>query len=422
MLGLRTQTGRLSTARSPKSDDATSSQHGEYSPAVPEAQGVRGGPRLARTILLAVLCSYVSVQVIDELTSPFPAHGVTLAVDIIALATVFGLTVLVSFAADRWPLWRRLVILLAETLATYIPLVFLGKEWAGMAGFLAGSALLLISGPAAWALFGAVICSMLIYPAVMGLGAYLTAYLTVSTLVTGLVVFGLARLSLVIKYVHATRGELAQLAVIRERMRFSRDLHDLLGYSLSAITLKAELTRRLVASNPGRARDELAELLDISRQALADVRLVASGYRSISLAKEASSVTSLLATAGIAVEIEVNCGALDERVDTVLATVLREAITNVLRHSSAQNCQINADQVGEIIRLRIANDGVPHTATSGRAGGGLENLATRLEAIGGRLTVNVRSSQFDLLAEAPVSAPAAHGQFAGTEADEHNKR
>jgi two-component system, NarL family, sensor histidine kinase DesK len=424
MPGLRTQTGWLSTVRAAdSSDNVPLSSQVKDPPEPPEVLGVRGGPRLARAILLAVLCSYVSVQVINELTSPFPAHGLTLAVDIIALTVVFALTVYVTSAIpERWPMWRRLAILTATGLATYIPLVILGKQWAGMAGFFAGSTLLLLSGWMAWAVFAASIGSMLIYPIAANLGPYLTAYLTVATLVTGLVVFGLARLSLVIRYVHSTRGELAQLAIINERMRFARDLHDLLGYSLSAITLKAELTRRLVASNPARARDELAEVLDISRQALADVRLVASGYRNISLAKEASSVTSLLATAGITAQVEIDCGALDERVDTVLATVLREAVTNMLRHSGAQNCNINASQADNIIRLRVANDGVLRSAAAGRRGGGLENLAARLEAVGGSLTAKVRGDGwFDLLAEAPASAPAADDQFAEAEMGERKE-
>jgi two-component system sensor histidine kinase DesK len=216
-------------------------------------------------------------------------------------------------------------------------------------------------------------------------------------------VFGLARLSLSISYLQETRTELAQLAVIRERMRFARDLHDLLGYSLSAITLKAEFTRRMVSSNnPERARDELAELLDIARQALADVRLVASGYRNMSLSKEATEVASLLSTAGISVRIEINCGPLDEDVDTALATVLREAITNMLRHSSAQNCTILSNMADGLVSLQVTNDGVPMSAGSHREGGGLQNLALRMDAVGGKLNVKRYDDRFEVLATAPL--------------------
>jgi two-component system sensor histidine kinase DesK len=327
-----------------------------------------------------------------------------LAVGFASIALVFVLQVLNSSPdAARWRWRRRAAMLFAQAAVTYLPLLVLGREWGGMAGFLAGSVLLLIPGWPAWVLFTGIASSMLITPLLLGLSAQFTAYLMISTIDIGLVVFGLSRLSLVIDYLKATRGDLAQLAVIRERMRFARDLHDLLGYSLSAITLKAELTRRLVTSNPGRARDEVAEVLDIARQALADVRQVASGYRNMSLAKEVSAVASLLSAAGIAVQVEVTCGALEEKVDTVLATVLREAVTNTLRHSTARNCSIEAGQAGQTIRLQVINDGVSHPAAAGRQGGGLGNLTARLQEIGGRLTAGVRpDGRFGLLAEAPL--------------------
>ena len=317
-------------------------------PSPPAAYQVHGGLRLARVILLTVLCGFLGVQLIDLLDSPIQAHGLKLAVGVASVGVVFALQVFVSSpGSETWPMRRRVGMLAAQALVTYLPLIVLGGQWAGMAGFFAGSVLLLVPGLIAWALFGCVILSMLIGPIVLGLDAYTVAYLTVASLDIGLIVFGLSRLTLVIRYLHATRAELAQLAVVRERMRFARDLHDLLGYSLSAITLKAELTRRLVGVDPERARDELADLLDMARQALADVRMVASGYRNMSLAKEAASVASLLSAAGISAQVEVNCGALDEGTDTVLATVLREAVTNMLRHSTAQNCTVEANLSGD---------------------------------------------------------------------------
>jgi two-component system sensor histidine kinase DesK len=115
----------------------------------------------------------------------------------------------------------------------------------------------------------------------------------------------------------------------------------------------------------------------------------------------------LLSAAGIDVRVEISCGPLDERVDTVLATVVRESVTNMLRHSHARACSIEARQAGEVIVLRMLNDGVPRNAATGRRGGGLENLAARLEAIGGRLTATIRDGQFELLAEAPARPPQA---------------
>ena len=373
----------------------------------PLLEEVQGSPGLARGIVLAVLSAYAAIQTIDLATSPLPSHGLQLALDIPAIGLLFVLAIWVTSAdAERWAPWQRLAILAAEGVITYVPIIVFGRLWGDMAGFFAGSVLLLLSGWVAWTLFAAVLGSIALLPALWSLGAYNTSYLTLSTLTLGLVVFGLGRLSLLIRYIHAKRGELAQLAVISERMRFARDLHDLLGYSLSAITLKAEFTRRLVGTNPARARDELAEVLDIARQALADVRVVASGYRNISLAKEASSVTSLLAAAGINATVEISCGMLDEKVDTVLATVLREAVTNMLRHSTARHCTVQASITADSITLSVSNDGVPRSARSGRPSGGLENLAARMATIGGRLTVHVRDDGwFDVQAQAPLTPP-----------------
>ena len=276
MAGLVSRTGWLSTTASPPSSDAPVSVDAE-SEHTSTAPGIAGGPKLARAIVLAVLASYGAVQVIDALTSPLPVRGAKLALDFGCLALLLGMTAAVtSAAAERWPRWRRLGLLLAEALVTYLPMLVLLREWAGLAGFFAGSALLLLSGAIAWILFAAAIGSMLVIPIVSHLGPYGTAYLALSTLVLGLVVFGLARLAQLVRYVYARRSELAQLAVMKERERFARDLHDLLGYSLSAITLKAELARRLAGTNPARARDELAEVIDVARQALADMRLVAT--------------------------------------------------------------------------------------------------------------------------------------------------
>ena len=405
MPGLVSRTGWLSTTASPLSTDTTASADAEAENTA-TAPGIAGGPKLARAIMLAVLCSYGAVQVIDALTSPLSDRGARLTIDFACLALLLFMTASVtSAAAERWSRRRRLAMLVAEALVTYLPMLILLREWADLAGFFAGSALLLLSGEIAWVFFGAAIGSMLVIPLASHLGPYATAYLALSTLVLGLVIFGLARLAQLVRYVYARRRELAPLAVMKERTRFARDLHDLLGYSLSAITLKAELTRRLVSTNPAKARDELSEVIDIARQALADTRLVARGYRNINLAKEASSVAALLADAGISARVEINCGPLDETVDTVLATILREAVTNMLRHSEAQNCSVEAGHVGETIRLRVVNDGVSGSLVVASHHGGLENLTARLAAIGGWLTAQVHDGQFDLSAEVPSRQP-----------------
>jgi two-component system sensor histidine kinase DesK len=181
-------------------------------------------------------------------------------------------------------------------------------------------------------------------------------YSAVPTLTTGLVVYGLSRLATLVVEVRSSRAEIARMAVLRERLRFARDLHDLLGYSLSVITLKIELTHRLLEKSPREAGDQLLEILEISRLALSDARTVASGYRELSLEEECRSAVSVLAAADIAVRLDSDHTDLPVQASTVLATVLREGITNLLRHSKAKHCEITIRQTHDNASIEIAND------------------------------------------------------------------
>jgi two-component system sensor histidine kinase DesK len=298
-------------------------------------------------------------------------------------------------------------MIVGQAAASYLPLLAFGVMWMGMTGFLAGSVLLLMPSWRAWVPFTAIALSMLGAAIVAQPGAYDIALAVVGDIAMGIVVFGLSRLVALVRHADAMHQEIAQLAVIRERTRFSQDLHDLLGYSLSAIALKAELSRRTMVAKPELAREELADVVVFARQAVADVRLVANGYRAMSLVAEGRSAASLLAAAGIMADIEIDCGALDEKVDTVLATVLREAVTNLLRHSSARTCRLAASRAGECVTLIVVNDGAPRSGVSHRDGGGLENLVARLKAIGGTLTIDSHNGSFGVLAAVPRAARKA---------------
>jgi two-component system sensor histidine kinase DesK len=232
------------------------------------------------------------------------------------------------------------------------------------------------------------------------------AYTTESTIITGLVVYGLTRLSSLVTELHAARNELAKMAVAQERLRFARDLHDLLGYSLSAITLKSELTHRLMTKDQVRAQEELAEVLDISRQALADVRSVASGYRELSLDTEADAARSVLLAADVNVRMDLDYGELPVRVRTVLATILREGITNVLRHSKAEQCEITVRQADGQVWIDIVNDGASQATAqrTPRGGSGIANLSARIAALDGTLSAGLDpDGRFRLHAQAPVT-------------------
>ncbi|MFB7464858.1 sensor histidine kinase [Streptomyces sp. NPDC056224] len=362
-------------------------------------------PRLARIILTVALISYLGITVLNllgtKLTTP------SLLTSLGCLVLIFVLQLRHSgVAVRRAPVWQRSATLGAQALLTYLPIAVFHSQWGAMAGFLAGSLLLLLPGRWAWPAYGLVGLSMLIPPTLDNLSIQETVYLCQSTLLTGLVVYGLSRLASLVQALHDTRSQLAGLAVTRERLRFARDLHDLLGYSLSAITLKGELIHRLIPSHPGRALEEVSEVLAISRQSLADVRVVSSGLRSMSLEQEMRSAQSLLEAADVEVRVEIRLGgSVDRQVDSVLAAVLREAVTNLLRHSRATTCTMTATQDDHWVRLSVSNDGVDpsYRDVSPHSGSGLGNLRERLLSASGVLSVTRGSGDtFELIAQAPA--------------------
>ncbi|MFJ8253338.1 sensor histidine kinase [Streptomyces sp. NPDC094466] len=373
-------------------------------------------PQLARTITIVALLCYGGVTVLNLLgTRP----GVTrLLVCVACVLAVFTVQMLVS--APRAQIWtprRKTAALLAQTLLTYLPLLWFGLNWGSMEGPLGASFLVLLPSRYGWSLFGVVLVVTPLHALAAGATLDAASYYTISALLSGLVIYGLARLTELVSELHATRDELARMAVGQERLRFARDLHDLLGYSLSAIVLKGTLAHRIGLTQPERAREETREIVDVARQALSDVRLVASSYRALSLTSETRSAMSVLRASGVHSEVDVACGPLPPEVDTFLATVVREGVTNMLRHSAVRHCTITATRDGETILLSLVNDGVHLDGReqkdwgsplgTERRGNGLDNLHERCVAVGGRLKAVVRENGlFELEVRAPVR-PAA---------------
>ncbi|WP_335934375.1 sensor histidine kinase [Streptomyces sp. PTD5-9] len=147
--------------------------------------------------------------------------------------------------------------------------------------------------------------------------------------------------------------------VVGERVRFARDLHDLVGPRLSAVILQCELADRLLDGRPDTAHDQLAQALRGMRRILDEVRTVAHGYHCLSLDTEIESARGLLESAGVRTETALPRAALPAPLQTVLATVVREATANVLRHSDARTCALLVETGPESVRLTVANDGVP---------------------------------------------------------------
>ena len=314
--------------------------------------------------------------------------------------------------------WRTTGALLGQALLVGIPILEFGPRWHGFTGVFLGSVLLLLPAVVAWPLLGSVVALMGFLEFTRGAGLVTVSWAVVNamvaTLLTAMITYGLSRLVRLVSDLHAARHDLSRMAVASERLRFSRDVHDLLGLSLSAITLKTELTNRLLTDFPDRARKELEDMLVMSRRALADVRLVASGRRRLSFDEECRQAQSALSAADVDVRIDRDDRELEGPAGTVLATVLREGVTNVLRHSAAQWCEITVREIDGVVRLVIANDGVVGGAadTAPGAGNGIRNLSHRASELGGELTASAEDGRYRLQVDVPLSAVLVRGDAA----------
>lgn len=239
----------------------------------------------------------------------------------------------------------------------------------------------------------------------------------VPTLISCLATSGVRRMQQLIRELHEARAEVARLAASEERLRMARDLHDLAGHSLATITLKAELARKLMAVDQGRAEQQMLDLEHVSRQALADIREAVSGYRRATLAVEIASARTALTAAGIGLDADpslaLRSGELAAQVEEALAWCLREAVTNVVRHSGARTCRIRLIEAtvdGEAtITLEVLDDGVggvgadSASAPATRPGNGLSGLRERLHGVSieSRLTAAPVPTGFRLTATVP---------------------
>lgn len=185
----------------------------------------------------------------------------------------------------------------------------------------------------------------------------------------------------------AAREEIARLAVSEERLRFSRDLHDLLGQSLAVLVLKSELVNKQLPSDTDEAtHQELRDIARVARKSLNDVREAAAGYRRPSLAMEVGNARNALRAAGIGLLVEDTLGRVAAEQDSVLAWCLREGVTNVLKHSGAKQCVLRLSHVDGNATLELVDDGRGAASLDG-GGAGLMGLRERVELAGGKFQV-----------------------------------
>jgi two-component system, NarL family, sensor histidine kinase DesK len=207
---------------------------------------------------------------------------------------------------------------------------------------------------------------------------------TVLTIVSiGILMSAFGRIARANQELRETREELARLAVSEERLRISRDLHDLLGHSLSVIAIKSQLARKLLEHDPTRAAAELDDIQAVTRTALTEVREAVHGYRRLALAEALESAQTALAAAGIGCELADEDVVLPADVDAVLAWAVREGTTNVIRHSGALHCAIRIRADGDRAAVEIEDDGRA-APTNGR-GSGLSGLRERARRVRGEL-------------------------------------
>ncbi|GAB3966387.1 sensor histidine kinase [Actinoallomurus acanthiterrae] len=206
------------------------------------------------------------------------------------------------------------------------------------------------------------------------------------TFVSGLVIATLLRLFSAVKELREAREELARTAVSEERLRFARDLHDLLGHTLSVMVVKAQAARKLAPRDAELAASQAADIEEIGRDALRQVRLAVSGYRGRGLAAEIDGARTALRDAGITATVRQERTPLPEEADALLGWAVREGVTNVIRHSGAETCEISVVRQGGTAVLTVRDDGRGAPAPSDTSeGNGLRGLVERISGAEGRL-------------------------------------
>jgi two-component system sensor histidine kinase DesK len=332
-----------------------------------------------------VWVAFIVFPVFNSITTggPEPAHALS-----IAGASLFtGIYVWLVISWVDLPETRRAYVLCLAMLGIAIALtVGVAFSWAFLFSYVAACAGLIV--PASYG-FTAVVVT-----AAIGIGSALIGGTDsggaigygASSLGVGLLLTLLRDLRVRNTELDEARAELARTAVAAERERFARDLHDLLGHSLSVIAIKAELAGRLLPGSPERAAAEVADVESVARTALGEVRQAVSGYHRPTLEGELEGARIALASAGIIAEFERSTVSLAPEVEAVLAWAVREGATNVIRHSGARHCEVRVHTDHGEAAVEVLDDGPARTDTLPASGGnGLAGLRERADALRGRL-------------------------------------
>jgi two-component system sensor histidine kinase DesK len=365
-------------------------------------------PRAARWAMVAVTVAYILPA---PLTTSFgvkdyPASGPAAVAIPLGLA-IIALQLRHSFAAIRGELPRGAYLsLLALVVLTYLPLRwFWYGEWLGVQVAVIASASMLLPRWPATAVFAAVVIGTDVVDVQSLSGQPLGTVLnwvgldTMAWFLGWLAVYGCVPLVRLVDELRLARTELAELAIGRERLRVSRDLHDLLGQSLSAVSLKSDLAIRQLRTNPLLARAEIESLTGVAREARRGVNALTRDEHIVSLMAEVEGAAALLASADIETSVDLRVGRLESPQERLLAWSVREGVTNVLRHSQATTCTIVGRLQNGLIHLEIENDGVSQPMAEAS---GLTGLMERAQALSGAVSAGpAAGGRFRLRVEVP---------------------
>ncbi|WP_203454275.1 sensor histidine kinase [Jiangella aurantiaca] len=258
---------------------------------------------------------------------------------------------------------------------------FAGENGVVMWFALSQIALVVMPRREAWATIGSICVAVVLVPWSLGLDWEVNVWFLVAILGSSWATDAIFRLRDTNRRLVRAQEQIASMAIEQERLRFARDLHDVVGHSLTAATVKAQLARRMAGTDDDRARAELREVEGLLREALKDVRGTVAGYRDVTLTSELVRAATVLEAAGIAAELP---GAVDhvpaDRRE-IFGWVLREAVTNVVRHSQARHARITVTAGA----IEIWNDGADGGSPGSPSSSGLVGLRERVEAAGGTL-------------------------------------
>ena len=333
----------------------------------------------------------------------------------VALASFTGLYLALVFRNMGRPFSGPTVgalVAVLGTLAVVLPLT-LGNQWIGLFVYVSVTCGATLPQRVAYWAVGANTLAMVLVGMRVGEDDW---SLVLVVLLLGFAMMGVKQLVRTTVELRKARATVAQLAANEERLRLARDLHDLLGHSLSLITLKSELAGRMLPDHPDKAAAQVADIEQVSRQALVDVRAAVSGYRRTRLPDELAGAQVALKAAGVTAEVpgEPDLTGVPEESESALAWALREAVTNVVRHSGATRCTVEVLRRqtldGAVLELAVEDNG---SGGSGKGpGNGLTGLTERLEKADGTLEAGRIKQGFRLVARVPVDTPSAVGSGA----------